>query len=55
MELREDYIFMNQCPYCVDPPNITDFSLFSTKIKTVCNDSYILELSYCSDDLLELI
>lgn len=46
MEVREEYVKKGRMPYCVEPPEVKDFFLFSISVDIVCNGAYYEEIEY---------
>lgn len=42
MDLREKYIIQKQPVNCIDPINITGFTLFNYPIETICSEEYFI-------------
>jgi ribA/ribD-fused uncharacterized protein len=41
MVIRQDYVFTNNRPYCVEPINIPAFLLYNNPIGTICDDIFV--------------
>lgn len=52
MGIREDYVKKGIQPYCIEPPSIPNFNLFSYSIEVVCNSAYMAELLNCESEKL---